>query len=231
MSSNAKRPKQSSQKPPRLSASQVQSPVTLPAAELAQRRAEIEAQSAEQARQRGHELLAEGARLLSQRRPGEATTTLQEAAVLLPDSVEVAINLGGAFILQHRYRQAVPVLERASQLAPDNPMVWTNLAAAYLGRLETSGPQQQLQAIRAYEQALAIDPQAPNIDYNLGLIYQDRRDWSQARRHFQRALQVNPHDADAQQWLGKLDRLEAAAAREDLLAAAEQRSDSQEQDN
>jgi tetratricopeptide (TPR) repeat protein len=209
----------------------VQSPDTLPAADLAQLRAEIEAQNAEQARRHGHELLAEGARLLSQRRPGEAAAKLQEAATLLPDSVEVAINLGGAFVMQHRYRQAVPILERASQLAPDNPMVWTNLAAAYLGRLETSGPQQQLQAIQAYERALLLDPQAPNIDYNLGLIYQDRRDWPQARRYFRRALQVNSHDGDAQRWLDKLDRIEtaAAAAQDAAPASSHHELDSQEQ--
>lgn len=155
---------------------------------------------------------------------------LQEAAVLLPDNVEVAINLGGAFIMQGRYTQAVPVLERASQLAPENPMVWVNLAAAYLGRMETSGPQQQLQAISAYERALWLDPQAPNIDYNLGLIYHDRREWTQARRHFQRALEVNPADADAQYWLDKLDRLEAMAASQSPPTTAEPRPDSPEQD-
>lgn len=217
-------------KAPKLSPRQLQSPETLPPDELAQRRAQIEAQNAEYRRRRGHELLAEGARFLSQRRPGEAALKLQEAAALLPDNVEVAINLGGAFIMQHRYAQAVSVLERASQLAPDNPMVWTNLAAAYLGRLETSGPQQQLQAINAYERALVLDPQAPNINYNLGLIYHDRREWTEARRHFQRALEVDPNDADAQHWLDKLDRLETTATEPGPPTPAESLPDGREQD-
>lgn len=164
---------------------------------------------AEERRRRGQELLAAGARLLSQRRPGEALAVLLEAAKLLPDDVDVAINLGCAYILQHRYRQAVPILERATELAPENPMVWVNLAAAYLGRLETSGPQHQRRAIAAYERALALDPKTPNVHYNLGLIYKDQGAWERARLCFQQALEVDPNDRDARRWLDWLARIEA----------------------
>ena len=85
----------------------------------------------------------------------------EEAATLLPDNVDVAINLAGADILQRQYKQAVPILKRASELAPTNAMVWINLAAAHLGRLELSGPQQQERAIAAYERALKLIPAPP----------------------------------------------------------------------
>lgn len=204
--------KRGSKRTPRLSPSQTTSPATLPPDELVLLRAELEAEQAEQNRRRGHELLAAGARLLSQQRPGEAVEVLSQAAHLLPDDVDVAINLGGAYILQHRYRQAVPILERASQLAPDNAMVWMNLAAAYLGRLETSGPEQQRQAIAAYERALALHPEAPHVHYNLGLIYKDQRAWEQASAHFRNALAINPADADARYWLDKVANIEQQAA-------------------
>ena len=88
--------------------------------------------------------------------------------------------------------------------------VWINLAAAHLGRLELSGPQQQERAIAAYERALQLDPGAPNVHYNLGLIYKDRRDWPRAQAQFRRALEVNPDDDDARYWLDQLATLEAA---------------------
>lgn len=169
----------------------------------------MEAEAAERNRRLGHDLLAEGARLLSQRRPGEAATALEKAADLLPDDVDVAINLAGAYILQRRYTKAIPILERAADLTPANPMIWTNLAAAYLGRLELSGPQQQTRAIAAYERALALDPRAPNVHYNLGLIYRDRKDWSSAQLHFTLALEVDPTDADARYWLEQLAMMDA----------------------
>ena len=136
---------------PSFSPAQLESPETLPPDELAERRARMEAEATERNRRLGHELLREGARLLSQRRPGEAAERLEKAATLLPDDVDVAINLAGAHILQRHYNKALPILERATDLAPTNAMVWINLAAAHLGRLELSGAQQQERAIAAYD--------------------------------------------------------------------------------
>ena len=203
--------KRSSRKnPPNFSPAQLESPETLPPDELAERRARMEAEATERNRRLGHELLMEGARLLSQRRPGEAAERLEKAATLLPDDIDVAINLAGAHILQRRYNKALPILERASDLAPTNAMIWINLAAAHLGRLELSGTQQQERAIAAYERALELDPSAPHVHYNLGLIYKDRNDWPRAQAQFRRALEVNPDDDDARHWLDQLAALEAA---------------------
>jgi len=200
----------SRKKPPNFSATQLESPETLPPEELAERQARMEAQTDERNRRLGHELLKEGARLLGQRRPGEAAEKLEKAATLLPDNVDVAINLAGAHILQRRYNKALSILERASDLAPTNAMVWINLAAAHLGRLELSGPQQQERAIAEYERALQLDPGAPHVHYNLGLIYNDRKDWPRAQEQFRHALEVNPADADARHWLNQISALEAA---------------------
>ncbi|MFZ2489610.1 MAG: tetratricopeptide repeat protein [Anaerolineae bacterium] len=208
----SKKHKSSRPKPPKLSASQLRSPDTIPADELAVQRAEAEAEAVRRSRQRGLDLLSQGARLLMQGHVGEAADKLEQAAVLLPDDPDVAINLGGAYVLLRRHNQAVNVLERASRLAPQSAMVWTNLAAAYLGTLAISGPQQQAKAINAYEHALEFNPAAPNVHYNLGLIFQDRHDWSQARHYFNEALRVNPADSDARTWLARIDRLEQEEA-------------------
>jgi tetratricopeptide (TPR) repeat protein len=196
--------------PSSLSAAQKESPEALTPDELAERRALREAEAAERSLRQGRDLLTQGTLLLSQRRPGEAAEKLERAASLLPDDVDVAINLAGAYILQGRYSKAVPVLERAAELSPGNAMIWVNLAAARLGRIELSGPQQQSQAIAAYHQALRIDPVAPNVNYNLGLIHKDRREWAEAQAQFRRALEVNPGDDDARHWLDRLATLEGA---------------------
>jgi tetratricopeptide (TPR) repeat protein len=201
-------------KQPTLGENQFQSPETISPQKLASRRAQIQIDSEEAKRRRGHELLAEGARLLGLRRAGEAAKVLEKAHQLLPDSVDVAINLGGAYVLQRRYNQAVSTLEQASQMAPDNATVWVNLAAAYLGRLETSGPQRQDQAIAAYQRALQIDDRAPNVHYNLGLIFKDRRDWQRAREYFLHALEVDQGDRDARYWLDHLAALPAGTKSE-----------------
>lgn len=160
--------------------------------------------------------LSEGAWLLRQNRPQEAQERLLPLYEIAPTNPDVAINLGGAYILQGKWNKAEKVLSRAAQLHPDNVLIWINLGAAHLGRLELAGPQQQERAIRAYERALALDPQAPNVHYHLGLIYKDRGDLEHASAAFAQALAVNPNDADAEQWLKLLQRRREALAEEAL---------------
>ena len=160
-----------------------------------------------------HRALSEGAWLLRQNRPQEAAERLLPLWEMAPTNADVAINLGGAYILQGKWNKAERVLSRAAELHPDNVMIWINLGAAHLGRLELSGPKQQERAIRAYERALALDPSAPNVHYHLGLIHKDRGDLDQAAYAFERALEADPADRDAKYWLGWLERQRQAACR------------------
>jgi tetratricopeptide (TPR) repeat protein len=155
---------------------------------------------------RAHWLLNEGARLLHQQRPDEAADRLERARELDPTNVEVAINLGGAYVMQGHHAKAVPVLEEASRADPDHVMVWINLAAAYLGYLEASDEDSQRKAIAAFERALALDSKAPSVNYNLGLIYKQRGEIEKAAAHFWRALDVDPSDNDARIRLRQLGR-------------------------
>ena len=149
-------------------------------------------------------LVAEGARLLANRRPAEALARLNQALDLEPDNVAANINLAGAYILQGKHDRAVPVLEKAAELDPSNAMVWSNLAAAYLGKLPFATSEREDRAIQAYEHALVLDPSVPHVHYNLGLIYLERKDALRATAHFSSALQTDPSDRDARRWLDKL---------------------------
>jgi len=149
-------------------------------------------------------LLNQGARLLEAGKPEEAIRYLERALALDGQSVLARINLGGAYVLAGRPREAIPLLEAARDAEPDNPMIWTNLGAAYLGNRILATSEQQLQAIQAFEKALELNPLAPNLHYNLGLIYLDRGDAERAIVAFRHAIQVDPSDRDAHSWLRKL---------------------------
>jgi tetratricopeptide (TPR) repeat protein len=84
-------------------------------------------------------------------------------------------------------------------------MIWINLGAAYLGNPILATAEQQTQAIGAFEAALELNPAAPNVNYNLGLIYVDREESDLAMSAFRRAIQINPLDRDARAWLRKLE--------------------------
>lgn len=157
--------------------------------------------SEDEARAQARQLVKEGARLLQLQRPGEAAELLEQAWRLAPGDPDIAVNLGGAYVMQHRWTKATRFLEAATRAHPDNAMLWVNLATAYLGPLEISGPKAQEQAVAAFEEALRCDPLIPNVHYSLGLIYKHRGEYDRAAAHFWRALEVDPNDRDARYWL------------------------------
>ena len=125
-------------------------------------------------------LFRRGSELLHRGKVNEAVTVLQKAHSLNPGHFDVSLNLSGAYILTKKFKQAIALLESLREQAPDNAMVWTNLGAAYLGNPVLARDEEQLQAIAAFEEALVIDPIAPNVAYNIGLIYRDRREYEMA---------------------------------------------------
>jgi tetratricopeptide (TPR) repeat protein len=82
-------------------------------------------------------------------------------------------------------------------------MLWLNLGAAYLGNPVLALDRHQQQAIRAFQRALELHPEAPNAAYNIGLIYRDRKELDNAIHWFGQAVQHNPGDADAYRLLAR----------------------------
>jgi len=150
------------------------------------------------------DLLQRGTQALHAGHIGTAIELLEHARQLDSKDSAVMLNLGGAYILSKKFKKAVGILEPLSKQEPDNPMAWTNLGAAYLGNPVLATAKKQQRAIAAFKQALEIDPKAPNVAYNLGLIYRDRKETAQALHWFRRAVEANPNDKDARQYIAKL---------------------------
>ena len=161
-------------------------------------------ESEEKRRRRAQRLSNRGADLLRRGEAHHAVTPLERAHALMPDDVATAINLGGAYILLQEHEKAIPVLRRALEQEPHNEMLWTNLGAAYLGNPILARDEDQRQAIKAFEQAIEINPIAPNVHYNLALIHRDRGELEKAKERFRQAIQANPNDRDARRALSKL---------------------------
>jgi tetratricopeptide (TPR) repeat protein len=160
--------------------------------------------SRESQRAQAFRQLNQGAQLLRQGKAHEAVRHLEQAYQLSSENVAVLLTLAGAYIMTGRYKKAVPLLEKALEMEPDNAMVWINLGAAYLGNPILATSEQQMQAIEAFQRALELNPTAPSVHYNLGLIFADRDEVDLAIAAFRQALQVNPLDDDARLWLRKL---------------------------
>ncbi|MCB0194342.1 MAG: tetratricopeptide repeat protein [Anaerolineae bacterium] len=150
------------------------------------------------------ELLEEGTKALERGQVSVAIKLLEQAHKMDPDHPDLLLNLGGAYILSKKFKQAVDILELLSDRQPSNPMVWTNLGAAYLGNPILATDEKQQRAIGAFKLAIALDPKAPNVAYNLGLIYRDRKENEEALHWFRRALKANPKDKDALYYINQL---------------------------
>jgi tetratricopeptide (TPR) repeat protein len=150
------------------------------------------------------ELFIQGTGLLQAGKPSEAMVALESAHEARPDHIDAALNLSGAYILNRRFRKAVPLLEKLSQAVPDNEMVWLNLGAAYLGNPVLAGEKERASAIAAFKRAHEIDPAAPNVAYNIGLVYRDQNDNDEAIFWFREAVKSDPGDRHARDILRKL---------------------------
>jgi len=159
-------------------------------------------------RERFQALLRQGTNLLREGKATDAIPLLVGAYGLDPASLDAALNLGGSYIMAGQFNEAVPILEGLRGREPDNAMVWTNLGAAYLGNPVLATEKQQMRAITAFKQALELDPSAPSVAYNLGLIYRDRREWNKAKRWLRRAVRTNPQDQHARSLLERLENAE-----------------------
>jgi tetratricopeptide (TPR) repeat protein len=150
------------------------------------------------------ELYRSGTDLLHHGRAEESLPRLEQAHELDKSHLDAALNLSGAYILTKRFKKAVAVLEPLSQQSPDNVMVWTNLGAAYLGNPILAQDEDQLRAIAAFKKALAVNPAAPNVAYNMGLIYRDRKEIEEAQYWFKQAIKANPNDDHARRIYAQL---------------------------
>lgn len=149
-------------------------------------------------------LLRLGTQALQQGHAEKAIALLQRAHRLNPDDYHATLNLAGAYILSKKFQQAIELLEPLGQREPNDPMIWTNLGAAYLGNPILAKDEHHLQAIAAFKKAYEIDTQTPHVAYNLGLIYRDRHETSEAISWFKRALAANPADKDARNYIKQL---------------------------
>lgn len=149
-----------------------------------------------------------GTQLLHEGQAAKALPMLEKAYELEPQHTDAALNLSGAYILTKKFRKAVPILEKVSEQNSDNEMVWINLGAAYLGNPVLATDEEQQKALVSFKRALTLNPEAPNVAYNIGLIYRDRREKEAALTWFERALQTNPQDNDARNLIRKLSQQE-----------------------
>ncbi len=106
-------------------------------------------------------------------------------------------RLGQLYLTKGDARQAIAYYEPAVQLDPMDVGTIDGLGSAY------SANGQLAEATMEFQRALAIEPYIPAYN-GLGLVAVKQHDFITARQNFERAIQIDPRDAESQLNLGVL---------------------------
>jgi Tfp pilus assembly protein PilF len=114
----------------------------------------------------------------------KAIEEYQKALAGNPNMAEARTNLGLAYYHQGMYDKAVAEYQKALNIDPLLAAAHYNLGLAYyaLGMLDKS--------LEAYKKAVAINPSFAEAHYKLGLTYYEKKNYSLAKTHVERARQL-----------------------------------------
>lgn len=116
------------------------------------------------------------------------------------------------------YQQQIATLEGILVREPENRNAWVQLGNNYFGS------DQAIKAIEAYDKALALDPDDPNVITDQGTMFRRVGWYDQAISNFQRAAELDPNHVQSRYNMGVVYRYDlqdfpsAIAAWESFLA-------------
>jgi tetratricopeptide (TPR) repeat protein len=147
-----------------------------------------------------------GVALAEQGEP-EAIVHFKEALRIRPDVAEVHNNLGVARARQKDLDQAIQAFTEALRLRPDYAEARRNLARAHATRARIRAEQGRTdEAILELREALRLHDGDPDDHYDLAVLLFRKGEVSEARRHFETALRLDPGHALARRALEALAR-------------------------
>lgn len=152
-------------------------------------------------------LLTTSEKLIEEHRFADAESVLTQTVAQFPKSAHAYYWLGRAQYEQERDREALKQFERAVRL--DGKLAEGHLG---VGLVHLRTPKRRLDARARMEHAARLDPNSAQIQYFLALTYLDQTSLGRTRdygvfvdgqRYLKRAIELDPHHADAYFQLGR----------------------------
>ncbi|MBL0713450.1 MAG: tetratricopeptide repeat protein [Desulfosarcina sp.] len=131
--------------------------------------------------------------------PEKARMLWHKILASAPDHAEAYFNLGLLHIRSEEYQPAVAAFEKVLSLQPQMADALFNLGYAYAksGRYD--------QAVASYTRAAAMKPPYQDeILYNLATVLEIQGDWQKALQKLQIALELNPDNDRARDYLDQV---------------------------
>ena len=115
----------------------------------------------------------------------EAATEQLQVLEEHPHFAQAHAEYGVTLVRLKRYQEGLQAITKGIAMGYRDATVYNFLANAHLA----GGNAQE--AIRAYDQAISLDPNYPTPLVNLALLYQERGDHVRAREYYQRACRIS----------------------------------------
>lgn len=94
----------------------------------------------------------------------------------------------------------VSLLEELTATAPGDAAAWNDLGVVRLERaIKEDRPQDLVRALTAFERAVEIDPQSPQVAFNRALVLGELYLWGQAREAWRSYLELDPSSGWAEE--------------------------------
>jgi tetratricopeptide (TPR) repeat protein len=131
--------------------------------------------------------------------------------------VEARISMG-----EPTYLPEIKLPTRAAAQAAAGGQTAAQISASFKKATELTQAAQYDQAEAAYKEILALNPSIPEVHYNLGYVYTQKKDWAAAEAAYLKALEIKPAYGEAYVALSKVyrDSGQAAKAQEIMAKAA-----------
>ncbi len=127
----------------------------------------------------------------------EAIAQYEKAITIDPRKPDALTGLGVAYQSLGEYDQAIEFFEQAYEAAPENETIQENLLTVYDSKARSLGSAGEYEeAISYYEQIEDIQPDYPELDFNIGYMYYQMRDYETAIGYYEDYLIDNPLDDD-----------------------------------
>jgi Flp pilus assembly protein TadD len=140
-----------------------------------------------------------------------------------PGVIDVRISMG-----EPTYLPDIQIMTRAAAQAASGDKSREELSATFKKATELTQAGQYDQAEAAYREILVKNPSVPEVHYNLGYVYSQKKDWPSAEAAYLKAIEVRPTYGEAYTALSRVYREsgQPAKATEILAkAAAENKGD------
>ena len=143
--------------------------------------------------------LEEQASELLKNDPDQAEELLLKALIYKPGNVSGLSRLGYIYVEQKNYSRAIEIYQKVAQLAPQMPDAFFNLGYVYT--ITEKYHQAKEMYLRVVELAPSFTDEAL---FNLAVIHQKLGDHKQSIKSLERAVELNPKNESAQNYLQKL---------------------------